>query len=67
MAHVLYNDKLIISYAEFNNETQTWSVRVDISWRLPHQRQFTNKAEAESYGLEIGKQWIDRQSADDPQ
>lgn len=65
MAHVLYDDKLIISYAEFNNETQTWSVRIDISWRLRHDRRFADKAEAESYGLEVAKQWVDKQTPAD--
>jgi len=64
MAHMLYNDKLIIASAEFNNDTQAWKVRIDISWNLVADRQFGNKAEAEQFGCEIAREWIDQHSPD---
>ncbi|MEX0803377.1 MAG: hypothetical protein WD688_08690 [Candidatus Binatia bacterium] len=62
MAHMLYKDKLIIASAELNDDSHAWKVRVDISWNLVTDRQFSHKAEAEQFGCEIAKDWIDKHS-----
>jgi hypothetical protein len=62
MAHMLYRDQLIIASAEFNQDTRAWKVRIDISWNLVDDRKFSNKAEAEQFGLEVAREWIDKRT-----
>jgi hypothetical protein len=65
MAHMLYRDRLIIASAEFNQDSQAWKVRIDISWNLVDDRKFNNKAEAEQFGLEVAREWIDKHTPGD--
>lgn len=66
MAQLLYKDKLIFSAAEFTQDAQGWSVRISISWRLLHDLlKFDSQAQAEQFGLEIAKEWIDRHIPND--
>jgi hypothetical protein len=39
---------------------RAWKVRIDISWNLVDDRKFNNKAEAEQFGLEVAREWIDK-------
>jgi hypothetical protein len=68
MANLLYRDHFIIASADLDDSAGSWKLTVDISWRIDGGRQFLmlypphsckSKDEAESFGLEAGKVWID--------
>jgi len=66
LAQLLYKDKLIFSAAEFTQDARGWSVRINISWRLLQDLlKFDSQAQAEHFGLEIAKEWIDRHTLND--
>jgi hypothetical protein len=71
MAHRVYREHTIISSAALDEITQQWLPFVSISWKSKDNRSeiqlLTNSQalrasfrEAESFGLERAKDWIDR-------
>jgi hypothetical protein len=71
MASAIYKSRLIVSSPTFNPHNQRWTPYVIISWEtggrfkfhtiegLPNL--FANEEDAGEFGLEVGKQWIDRE------
>jgi hypothetical protein len=71
MASAIYKNHLIISSPTFNPDNQRWSPYVIIAWKtrgrykrhtiegLPNL--FDIEEEAEEFGVELGKQWTDRE------
>jgi hypothetical protein len=68
MANLLYRDHFIIASADLDDASGCWNLTVDISWRIDGGRQFQmlqprhsckSRDEAEGFGLEAGKTWID--------
>ncbi len=69
MATALYKGYLIVSHATKNSVSKRWSVTVDISDRrgsglsetIYRRDQFESREEAERWGIEQARAWIDRQ------
>jgi hypothetical protein len=69
MAALLYRQYLIIATGQYDNVKDIWLSIIDLSWgsgpyRGSHvindsSRSFQTKEEAETFGVEIGKAWID--------
>ena len=68
MATAIYKGYLIVSHANQNSVSGRWSVTVDISDRTGSGRsetiyrrdQFQSRDEAERWGIEQGREWVDR-------
>jgi ssDNA-binding replication factor A large subunit len=58
MASILYNDHLIVSFPVFDEATQRWGVKVQVTL-IDKKRTFDTNAGAERYGFEIAKRLID--------
>jgi hypothetical protein len=71
MASCHYKNFLIVVYAVFDQVRALWTMTVDVSWDcvtdhhgyrlLDHpDRSFEAEDEAEQWGFEIGKEWVDK-------
>jgi hypothetical protein len=69
MPTLLYKDHLIVVRAKMNEEGSGWVPVIDISWSAGSKKTYralellsyaTSPEEAESYGLDLAKMWIDR-------
>lgn len=70
MANLYYNDRLIISFASFNQSSKDWSAGAEITWKSADgQRRthsiggladrFKSAEDAERFILNLAKSWID--------
>jgi hypothetical protein len=68
MANLLYRNHFIIASADLDTTDGSWNLTIDISWRVDGGRQFqmlhpshscNSKGDAETFGLEAGKAWVD--------
>jgi hypothetical protein len=74
MAHLVYREHTIISSAAQDEITQQWLPFVSTSWKNKENRTeihltnshalHANFKEAESFGLDGAKEWIDRKPSD---
>lgn len=70
MISVLYNGYLIVSVAIEEDSTHRWGLTVDITTRQPGLQshsiytpyEFEAKEEAERYGMEEARAWVEKQS-----
>jgi hypothetical protein len=71
MANLLYRDYFIMAVADFDHTGECWNLSIDISWRIDGGRRFQmlrssqpfkGKEQAESFGLDTGKAWIDERN-----
>jgi hypothetical protein len=67
MASLLYKGRLIVALADLDPVTKMWTPAVTISWRTGHEKlqtldslsdSFNNRWNAEAFGLEKGKLWV---------
>jgi hypothetical protein len=72
MATLLYLNYLIVTSSQFDHVKRCWDIWVSVQWHLdgtwrykilngPADR-FKGKDEAEQFGFEIGKDWVDKRS-----
>jgi hypothetical protein len=71
MASLLYKNRLIVALADLDPVTKLWTPAVTISWRTDaHEKlhtldslsdSFDNRWDAEAFGLERGKLWVNDQ------
>jgi hypothetical protein len=69
MAALVYKEFLIIAFGMFDKEKEVWMPRVDVSWHSATGLEshtindsvdcFGTKLEAETFGVEVAKAWID--------
>ena len=69
MANSLYQDRLVVVFARFDESTSFWIPMVDVSWGPDGQREshritgplyeFANWQDAERLMTEMAKAWID--------
>jgi hypothetical protein len=70
MAISLYKDHLVVSSATFHAAERRWIQSVIISWKIGTQHHFhdikslpkffDDKRQADSFGMEAAKAWIDK-------
>ncbi|MGH7783340.1 MAG: hypothetical protein ACREO5_05825 [Candidatus Binatia bacterium] len=63
MTSVIYKDHLILSYAEFDDATNSWSASMQVTLRIKEGNSFKTKEEAESAGIKVGKTWVEKNSS----
>ena len=69
---LLYKDRLIVPFAQFDQNSASWIPMADISWETDGDRRsstltgppdrYRNWQDAKAYILEMAKAWIDSQS-----
>jgi len=70
VASLLYKNYLIVATASFDENSQTWTPTVFVSWRTPDGKRefhtieskayrFDHRADAETFGIQLAKSWVD--------
>lgn len=69
MTNFTYKSHSIIPHCSINRATGFWTVKIEITWKADSRREterlnaprdgFKTKEEAETFGIELGKSWID--------
>jgi hypothetical protein len=70
MAIILYKEYLVVSSATFHSDEQGWIPSIIISWKTGRRHhfhdirgvpnRFGDKQEAENFGMEAAKAWVDK-------
>jgi hypothetical protein len=63
MANLTYKDRLVIVTADPDKNTGTWAARIEISHTIKPGKQFGSLKEAEDFGVQFAKDYIDIRTA----